>query len=127
MLLTHTSNLTNVPVRHEPRQHGSSNYNLKRSMSLALNLFLSYSSYPLYAVAAICALALVVSLAFGLAVVYRAVFVGTGVPGWASVIVILTFFNALSLFCLFIFGIYLSRISQQISRQRVSYTIGEML
>lgn len=43
MLLTHSNRYVNVPVRHEPRALGKSNYNIKRSLLLAFNLLLTYS------------------------------------------------------------------------------------
>jgi polyisoprenyl-phosphate glycosyltransferase len=126
MVLSHASKYTNVPVRHEPRRFGRSNYNFRRSFSLAANLIVSYSSYPIYFVAALCSLALLFSLVFGSTVLFRALVAGSTVPGWASTIVIVSFFNALVLACLLIFGIYLSRFNQQLTRRRVNYTIEEL-
>jgi hypothetical protein len=40
--------------------------------------------------------------------------------------VIVSFFNALVLLCLLIFGMYLSRFNQQLTRRRVNYTIEEL-
>jgi polyisoprenyl-phosphate glycosyltransferase len=126
MVFSHTSKYTNVPVRHEPRRFGRSNYNFKRSLKLSANLILSYSSYPLYFVAGLCFLALLFSVVFGSTVLFQALVAGTSVPGWASTIVIVSFFNALVLCCLLIFGIYLSRMNQQLTRRRVNYTIQEL-
>lgn len=126
MLFAHASKYTNVPVRHEPRRFGRSNYNFKRSLSLSANLILSYSSYPLYFVGGLCFLAFLFSILFGSTVLFRALVAGTSVPGWASTIVIVSFFNALVLACLLIFGIYLSRFNQQLTRRRVNYTIEEL-
>jgi dolichol-phosphate mannosyltransferase/undecaprenyl-phosphate 4-deoxy-4-formamido-L-arabinose transferase len=126
MLLSHTSRVVNVPVRHEPRAFGRSNYNLRRSLVLALNLLLTYSTYPIYFVAALCLSAFVLSLAIGITVITRTLLYGTSVPGWASTVVILSFFNALILMSLVVLGLYLSRLTQQVTRSRVSYTIGEL-
>jgi glycosyltransferase involved in cell wall biosynthesis len=126
MLLSHTARLTNVPVRHEPRRFGRSNYNLRRSSLLALNLVLTYSTYPIYLVAALCLLAFVVCVGFGLAVTVHVLLHGTSVPGWASTIVVITFFNALILLALVILGLYLSRLTQQVTRSRVNFSIGEL-
>lgn len=126
MVFSHASKYTNVPVRHEPRKFGQSNYNLKRSLRLSANLILSYSSYPLYFVAGLCFLAFLFSIVFGSSVLFQAIVQGISVPGWASTIVIVSFFNALILACLLIFGIYLSRFNQQLTRRRVNYTIEEL-
>lgn len=126
MLLSHTGRYANVPVRHEPRQFGRSNYSLKRSVVLALNLLLSYSSYPLYAVITLCLSALGFAAGLGILMTCRAFVYGSSVPGWASIIVSIAFFNALILLALAIHGLYLSRLSQQVTRSRVSFTIGEL-
>ena len=126
MMLSNASSYTNVLVRHDPRPFGRSNYNLKRSFSLAANLIFSYSPYPLYLVAALCLLAFLCAVIFGVVIVYQVFTQGSSVPGWASMVVIVSFFNAFTLLCLVIFGIYLSRISQQLTRTRLSYTISEL-
>jgi polyisoprenyl-phosphate glycosyltransferase len=126
MLLSHTSKYVNVPVRHDPRLAGRSNYNLKRSLLLAANLVFSYSTLPVTAVGWLCAVAFLFSLGFGSFVFAKVLLHGTSVPGWASTVVIVSFFNALILFCLFIFGLYLSRLNQQVTRSRVSFTISEL-
>ncbi|MCC2869225.1 MAG: glycosyltransferase [Candidatus Accumulibacter phosphatis] len=126
MLLSHTSKYVNVPTLHAARQFGSSNYNLKRSLFLALNLLLTYSAYPLYLIALLCSLAFLFSATLGAWTLWRALFQGIAVPGWASTMVVMSSFNALILLALVIQGIYLSRVSRQISRSHVSFTIGEL-
>jgi len=126
MLLSHTSKYVNVPVHHDTRRFGKSNYTLQRSVFLALNLLLTYSSYPLYLVATLCFVAFAFSATFGLWTLWQAAFYGASVQGWASTIVIVSLLNALILLALVIQGLYLSRLNQQVSRSRVSFTIGEL-
>jgi len=126
MLLSHTSNCTNVAVDHEPRMVGKSNYNLVRSVRLAANLVLNYSSYPVYMVAIAAAVSLLFSVVYSLVVVYQSIVDGTSVPGWASTVVILSFFNSILMFCMMVFGLYLSRLVRQVSRTRVSFTVSEI-
>ena len=125
MLLSHTSRCVNVPVHHEPRPFGSSNYNLKRSILLAFNLLLSYSPYPLYLVATLCFGAFSVSIGFSAGALFKGV-IGSTMPGWASTVIAISFFNAWILLALMIHGLYLSRMNQQITRSRVGFTIGEL-
>lgn len=125
MLLSHASNQVNVEVRHDPRRHGQSNYNLRRSLALAANLILNYSSWPLHLVGALCLAAFCFSLGFGAWVFVRALLDDTSVPGWASTVVIISFFNALTLLCLYVFGLYLSRLNLQITRTATHFTISE--
>ncbi len=126
MLLANASSYTNVAVRHDARPFGRSTYNLRRSLSLASNLIFNYSNYPVYAVGVACVAAMLFSVVYGLFVLVRASSQGTGIPGWASTIVILTFFNSVVLLCNLIFSIYLARMSQQVTRSRIQYAIREI-
>ena len=125
MLLSHTSRYVNVPVHHEPRRFGRSNYNLKRSVLLAFNLLLSYSPYPLYVVAALCFAAFGFSIGLSSWALWRSL-AGSTLPGWASTVLAISFFNGLILLALVIHGLYLSRMNQQMTRSRVGFTIGEL-
>jgi glycosyltransferase involved in cell wall biosynthesis len=125
MLLSHTSRVVNVPVRHEPRPFGRSNYNLTRSGLLACNLLLSYSRYPLYLLAALCCISVAFSIGVGTWVLWLRL-VGTTLPGWASTVIVMSVFNGAILLALVVHGLYLFQITQQISRSRVGYTIGEL-
>ncbi len=126
MLLSHAASYTNVEVVHEPRRFGKSRYNIRRSMLLAANLMFSYSVYPVYLVAIACAAAFSFAILLSLVVIYRVLILGAAVPGWASLVVITSFFNAITLFCLLIFSLYLSRFNQQLTGVRVGYTVSEL-
>jgi len=126
MLLSHSSKYKNVQVSHQPRQFGTSNYNVKRSFVLIFNLLLNYSSYPLYFVMFLCLGALGFSVFLGAYVFWSVMVDGGGVQGWASTMVAISFFNALTLVALAIQGLYLSRMTQQISRSKVGFSIGEV-
>jgi len=116
-----------VSVQHESRAFDRSNYNIRKSVSLALNLILSYSSYPLYLVVALCGTAFLFASGFSLTVLIQTLFYGVSVPGWASTILITSFFNALILLALVILGIYISRINRQISRSKVVLPLGNCM
>jgi len=125
MLLSHAGNQVNVLVQHAPRKFGRSNYNLRRSLSLAANLLLNYSSYPLYLVGALCGFAFLLAIGFGAFVLMRTFLNGSTVPGWASTVVIVSFLNALTLLSLVVFCLYLSRLNLQISQSKPRFTISE--
>ncbi|NLN75951.1 MAG: glycosyltransferase family 2 protein [Armatimonadetes bacterium] len=126
MLLSHTALYTNVEVDHRPRHFGQSRYTIKRSFLLAANMIFSYSSYPVYLVAAACAAAFAFALILAGYVSYRALVMGISVPGWASLVVVTSFFNAITLLCLLIFSLYLSRLNQQLTGTKVGYTVSEI-
>lgn len=125
MMLSVATRRTNVPVSHRRRLHGPSNYTLARSVSLALNLLLFYSPYPIYALLGICAAAFVVSVGVGAWAVVRAVVLGVSVPGWASVIAALALFSALTQMSLVLLGIYLMRLYRQTGCAATPFVIAE--
>lgn len=126
MIFSHSSKYINVDVHHAQRPYGKSNYNLRKSIMLALNLLLSYSSYPLYFIASLCMVVLGGSIFIFIFIFIEVIYQEVSVSGWASTIISIAFFNGLVLLALVIHSIYLSRINQQITRSRVSFTIGEI-
>ncbi|PJE24614.1 MAG: hypothetical protein CK431_05040 [Mycobacterium sp.] len=126
MLLANSSNRVNIPVVHEQRAHGTSNYTVGKSLSLAASLIFSYSAYPIAFVGALCALALGCSTILGIHTVWRAIYENNGVPGWASMIVVTSFMSGLILMALVVFGIYLSRIYLTIVSGRLSNRLAEI-
>lgn len=126
MLLANASKYKNVSVPHDERQYGRSNYNLNRSLQLAINLILHYSTYPVYGIAILCLFAFLFSVSLGTWILFKALIFGISVPGWASTVVILTFFNGLILLSLLVFGLYISRFHQQMTRTRTTFKIDEI-
>lgn len=125
MLLSLTTKYLNVPVSHDARYFGKSNYNIIESLRLAANLILNYSSYLLYLVATLCFFSFLAALIFAGSVVYKVLIGGISVPGWASIMVLMSFYNALIFFVLLIISLYLSRMNRQISNARERFSIAE--
>jgi len=125
MLLANASHQVNIPVRHDARPYGNSNYNFRNSLGLAANLIFSYSSLPVAFVGALCLFCMLVSLGIGTWSLIRGLILGTGVPGWASLMVTLSLMNALILMSLAIFGIYLSRVSRQLAQPKHRFIVAE--
>tara|TARA_R110000822_G_scaffold193550_3_gene332000 strand:- start:114 stop:1034 length:921 start_codon:yes stop_codon:yes gene_type:complete len=110
-----SSNPANVLVEHHNREVGASNYNFWRIIKLVSEILFNYSSYPLRFVAG---LGLVMSfLSFLLSLFYlgSALINGVSVPGWATVVVLLSFFNGMTLFVIGMVGEYLVRLINQSS------------
>jgi glycosyltransferase involved in cell wall biosynthesis len=105
----------NVLVEHAQRSSGSSNYGALKLAELISRILFNYSAFPLrlltFGGMALAAL----SLCFAAYVLIKAVLIGTSVPGWASIIVMLAFFNGTMLLVLGVLGEYLLRILNSIS------------
>lgn len=125
MILNQSSDCVNVPVEHVPRTHGKSNYNIWKSLKLVANLLLSYSNIPVLMVGILCLLGLTFSVSLGFWVLVQTVLSGSSVPGWASTLTVISVFNSMMLFCMFIFSVYISRISRQIVGSRTNFVVAE--
>ena len=105
-----------VPVEHEPRRTGRSNYGPLQIAEVVGRILFNYSSYPLRVVSVF---GLVVA---GFSFLLAAYFFLHGllrepkVPGWSSVAVMLAFFNGVTLLLVGMLGEYTIRILRQISQ-----------
>lgn len=115
--LLYSSNRAHVPVRHEPRSVGGSNYNFVRIARLVLTILFSYSSYPLR-FAALVGFA-ISGLSFVLGGVYlvRGLVGSTQVEGWTSLVVLLAIFNGFTIALLSMLGEYVTRTLNAVSAQ----------
>ncbi len=99
-----------IPVQHEPRTLGVSNYTFRKLLTHAFNMMTGFSAWPLQ-------LASVVGFAFTLLglgvlvyVVGRFLIEGGSVPGFPFLASIIAIFSGAQLFALGIMGEYLARI-----------------
>ncbi|MDJ0959288.1 MAG: glycosyltransferase family 2 protein [Acidimicrobiia bacterium] len=112
----------NVPVEHRPRTVGTSNYNLARILAVVFRILFNYSSYPLRLVSGIGLLVTGIAFALTAYIFIRNLVVGSSVPGWTSVALMLTFFNGVTLLIISMLGEYLVRLLNQ-SSQTYGYHI----
>jgi len=108
-----------VPYTAPARAHGRSSYGIARMVSLGLTGLTSMSSRPLRwsgLLGCFAAFLCLCELAF---VLWAALIAKSSVPGWASILVVNTFFFAVLFVCLGILGEYLARIFENVkSRPR---------
>jgi undecaprenyl-phosphate 4-deoxy-4-formamido-L-arabinose transferase len=104
-----TQRFTAVPVRHDPRRRGSSNYTFRKLVAHALNMLTGFSILPLQ-------LASLIGFTFTLFgsgvlayVIGRYVIQGTSVPGFPFLASVIAIFSGAQLFALGIIGEYLAR------------------
>jgi len=121
--LLFSNNPGNVKVRHEARTVGSSGYTLTRILRLVLTILFSYSSYPLRAAAVggFCLAAL--SFLLGAFYFVHGLVHGSSVPGWTSLIVIVSVFNGFIIAMLSMLGEYVVRTLNAVSVQQSFHVI----
>ncbi|HAH07200.1 MAG TPA: glycosyltransferase [Elusimicrobia bacterium] len=127
LVLMFSSRIANVSVRHEPRAIGDSNYCVVKIITLLATLLFGYSPYPMRVLCGIGFVISGISFALGLVSIYRGLFVyRSPVPGWTSLIVLLSFLLGYVILLLGIVGEYLVRVLNQLSSNR-SFHIRETI
>ncbi len=126
LALMFSGNSTNVWVEHQERSVGQSNYNLFKIAELVMRILFNYSSYPLRLVSMVGLTVSGLSLLLGLYYLWRALFIGVNVPGWTTVVVLLSFFNGLTILILSMLGEYTVRLLSQTSSAK-SYHVKEVI
>jgi hypothetical protein len=126
LALMFAANPANVMVEHRPRPVGKSNYNWFKIIELVMRILFNYSSYPLRLVSFIGGMIAILSFLLGIYFLVKALFFGTSVQGWASVVVLLSFFNGVVILILSMLGEYTIRLLHQTSHTQ-SYYIKEIV
>ncbi|MEW6055593.1 MAG: glycosyltransferase family 2 protein [Bdellovibrionota bacterium] len=102
-----------VDIEHAARFEGKSAYTYRKLFNLGLETILAYSDKPLKLAVKIGFMVTLFSFAFGLYVLYRALFQGIPVSGWASLIVSLYFLGGMTIAILGVVGVYLGKTFDQ--------------
>jgi dolichol-phosphate mannosyltransferase/undecaprenyl-phosphate 4-deoxy-4-formamido-L-arabinose transferase len=114
ILYSSTARLKSIPVRHERRKSGASGYTLGRQIRLAWDNITNVSMLPLRLVTVFGS----VFCFFGLIMAGHTLFKyfsgQIAVPGWTTVVILLSFFSGVTLLALGIIGEYLGRILREV-------------
>jgi undecaprenyl-phosphate 4-deoxy-4-formamido-L-arabinose transferase len=104
-----TTRFAHVPVRHEPRKIGPSNYTFRKLITHAFNMMTGFSTLPLQIASVIGFLFTLFGLMILAYVLISFVTNGSVVPGFAFLASIIAIFSGAQLFALGIIGEYLAR------------------
>jgi glycosyltransferase involved in cell wall biosynthesis len=117
-----TTRFAAVPVRHEPRGMGASNYTFRKLVTHALNMMTGFSTLPLQFASVIGFLFTFFGLVVLAYVIARYVIEGGSVPGFAFLASIIAIFSGAQLFALGIIGEYLARMHFR-TMERPTYVV----
>jgi glycosyltransferase involved in cell wall biosynthesis len=98
-----------IEVQHDPRFAGETTYDLRRLMKLASEAVIAYSDKPLRLAVKLGFLVSLIAFVSGLVVAIRALFFGTAISGWASLIISIYFMGGIVTALLGVIGIYLGK------------------
>jgi len=113
------------PIKYdrEERIAGKTKYPLKKMLKLAYDGIISFSSKPLKIIGGLGILSIIVSMIILLYAICSYIFNwNTLVPGWASIMVSISFFAGVQLISIWVMSEYISRIYDE-SRNRPEYII----
>ena len=113
-----------VEVKHNPRTKGISKYNIPKMFRLAFHAVTSFSTVPLKFAIYMGFTSSFISFIIGIFFLYRRIFFGIPVLGYASIIISIFFVGGIQLLVLGIFGEYLGRTYQEVQR-RPLYVVKE--
>jgi polyisoprenyl-phosphate glycosyltransferase len=114
-----------VALPHHSREAGRSSYTFMKLANLAANTILAHSQRPLKFAAALGLLIAALSLAAAVAIAARALFWGTAVVGWASLIVAVFIIGGMQIFVTGIVGIYVGKCFDE-AKKRPLYFVREL-
>ena len=126
LLLIHSSSMVNVLTHHDQRKMGKSNYSTSKIVKLISRLLINYSSYPLKMLTFLGLFLALFSFLFGFRILIQALSNDDILPGWASIMVMMSFLNGISILMMGVLGIYISRTMEQISKPE-AYIIDEIV
>jgi len=106
-----------VPVVVRKHNRTASTYNLRRKISYMVNAVTSFSNKPLVFIFYLGCFILTVAGLAALDLIIRRLFFGTLLEGWASVVVSIWLLGGMTIFCLGVIGIYLSKIFIEVKQR----------
>ncbi len=121
LIAWHTANIGNVEVIHEERGQGSSGYSLTKLFTLSMNMLTNFSILPLQAVSTAGLFFSLVGFLLTLGYLVKFLIWGIPVPGYTSIIIVITFFSGVQLLALGLIGEYLGRVHLNINSKPQYY------
>ena len=113
-----------IPYKVNVRVEGQSSFNIRRLSSLALAGIIAFSDTPLRVWSMIGFVVAFVSLLYAGWIVTETLVFGNDVPGWATLVVAVTFLGGLQLLSIGILGEYIGSIFNEV-KQRPRYLIAQ--
>ena len=119
-------NYTKVEIDHAEREDGKSSYSFKKRLRLAMDTILTFSDKPLRLSVKFGVLLSILSIFAAIFMVVLYLFSDVVVPGWSSVLLLLTFLSGTIISVLGMVGLYVGRTFESV-KQRPTYIVNEKI
>jgi polyisoprenyl-phosphate glycosyltransferase len=111
-----------IPIKREERAAGKSGWTFSKKLTLFIDTVVSMSYIPIRIMSVLGILIAICSIGYGSYVLYQAIFGSIAVPGWASIICVISFLLGVVMIMLGVIGEYLWRALEE-AKGRPSYVI----
>lgn len=119
-------NYTKVEIEHAEREDGKSSYSFQKRLRLAMDTILTFSDKPLRLSVKFGVLLSILSIFAAIFMVVLYIFSDVIVPGWSSVLLLLTFLSGTIISVLGMVGLYVGRTFESV-KQRPTYIVNEKI
>lgn len=106
-----------IGYERQKREIGKSGWTLSKKVKLFIDIFTTYTYLPLRIMSAVGVLSSIIAFVYAAYLVIKGIIVPITVPGWTTLVVLITFFSGLILLSLGILGEYLWRIFDEVKRK----------
>lgn len=117
LLAWNTKKIGYIDVEHHERTSGRSGYNLKKLITLSMNMVTNFSIIPLQATSILGLLFAVIGFIMGILFLIKKIIFGIPVTGYTSLIVAITIFSGIQLLSLGLIGEYLGRVHLNVNNK----------
>jgi dolichol-phosphate mannosyltransferase len=100
---------SSIEVQHDPRFAGETTYNFRKLVKLAAEAVIAYSDKPLRLAVKLGFSVSLLAFIAGIVVAIRAIFFGSSISGWASLMISIYFMGGIITALLGVIGIYLGK------------------
>jgi dolichol-phosphate mannosyltransferase len=111
-----------ICVQHAARFEGETTYNFQKLRKLAIETIIAYSDKPLKIAIKLGFMLAIISFFFGIYILFKKIYYGSPVTGWASMIVSMYFLGGIIIGILGIIGVYLGKTFDE-TKKRPLYVI----
>lgn len=115
-----------IPFQVEERRIGRTTFNYRRLTRLAVAGIVGFSELPLRISAVVGVSISLLAIIYGIYEATRALIFGADVPGWATLVVAITFLNGIQLMAIGVLGEYTARIFNEV-KGRPNYIIARRI
>jgi glycosyltransferase involved in cell wall biosynthesis len=124
LILSITSNIGSLDLKHSPRKIGKSNYSFIKLIKLYVNISTNFSTLPIHIFSLLGITISLFSAIYGFFIIIERFINPEIPPGYSSIIVSIFFFSGIQLIFLGLIGEYLGKILKNVNQQ-AQYHIGE--